>query len=104
MRAGHCSGDGAFEVVKKLFDHRVVRRNHNGAELDPVDRPAFQIQGVTHQYTGATGYCLQYVPAVDDAPIHVVEGEFGKPAGYMCGARVPDFPMAATGSRGEGSI
>ncbi|TEA06574.1 hypothetical protein CCUG60884_01712 [Mycobacteroides salmoniphilum] len=73
MRGGPC--DGAFEVVKKLFNNRVVCRNHESRELHPIADAAFKVEGVPHQHSGAAGHRFQDMSAVDDVPIHAVEGD-----------------------------
>ncbi|WP_078356031.1 hypothetical protein [Mycobacterium sp. D16Q13] len=46
-------GDGAFEVVKKLFDDGVMRRDHERGEFDPITETAFKVEGVRRTSTPA---------------------------------------------------
>ncbi len=81
-------GDGAFEVVKKLFDDGVMRRDHERGEFDPITETAFKVEGVPNQHSGTAGRRLEDMPAVDEVPVHAVEGEFNEPSGSVCGACV----------------
>lgn len=65
-------GDGAFEVVEKLFDNRVVCWDDESLELDPIAGTAFEVERVPNQHSSMAGYRFQDMPAVNDLPVHTV--------------------------------
>lgn len=98
------TGDGAFELVKKLFDNRVMRRHHESREFDPITETAFEVEGVPNQHSGTAGNRFEDMPAVDDIPVHAVEGEFNEPSRNVCGACVSDLSMPAAGALGQRTV
>lgn len=91
MRDG--PGDGAFDVVEKLFDDRVVCWDDESLELDPIAGAAFEVECVPKQHSSMAGYRFEDMPAVNDVPVHAVEGELSEPSGKICSACVSDPPM-----------
>lgn len=102
MRGG--PGDGAFDVVEKLFDDRVVRGDDESLELDPIASAAFEVECVPKQHSSMAGYRFEDMPAVNDVPVHAVEGELSEPSRKICGACVSDPPMPPAGAVGQQSI
>ncbi len=97
-------GDGAFEVVKKLFHDRVMRRDNERGEFDPITETAFKVEGVPNQHSGTAGYRFEDMPAVDEVPVHAVEGEFDEPSGSVCGACISDLSMPAARALGQRTV